>query len=223
MQAYDSVIMKVDGELGGNDQTFNMLAGRTLMKQMLNKEKFVLTMRLLTDAQGSKMSKSEGNMLNFNDSPQEMFGKIMSWTDEMIMPGFELCTRLPLTTLDKIKKELKSGANPRDIKFKLAKEIVTFYYSDKQAKAAGENFAKVFSKKENPDDMPEFNIKAGKINPVDLLIKLKFMASKGEAKRLIDGGGMRLNKEKITDWKKDITIKSGDVTQAGKRKFGKIK
>ena len=223
MQAYDSVVMKVDGEIGGNDQTFNMLAGRTLMKQMLNKEKFVLTMKLLTDTRGAKMGKSEGNMLNFNDSPEDMFGKIMSWTDEMIVPGFELCTQLPITALDKIKKELKSGANPKDLKIKLAETIVSFYYSDKQARAAGENFSKIFSKKENPDDMPEFNIKSGKINPVDLLIKLKFVSSKGEAKRLITGGGMKLNKEKVPAWDKNITIKSKDIIQAGKRKFGKIK
>ena len=223
MQAYDSVMLKVDGEIGGNDQTFNMLAGRTLMKQMLSKEKFVITMKLLTDSGGTKMGKSENNMLSFSDSADEMFGKVMSWTDGMIEPGFELCTRVDERELKEISKKLKSDANPKDLKIKLAKEIVTIYYSAKVADTAADNFAQVFSKKENPDDMPEFDIKTGKINPIDLLIKLKFTSSKGEARRLIDGGGMKLNKEKITSWKGDVNIKSGDIIQAGKRKFAKIK
>jgi tyrosyl-tRNA synthetase len=223
MQAYDSVMLKVDGEIGGNDQTFNMLAGRTLMKQMLSKEKFVITMKLLTDSGGTKMGKTENNMLSFSDSASEMFGKVMSWTDGMIESGFELCTRIDDKEIKNIAKQLKSGTNPRDLKIKLAKEIVAIYYSAKEATKAAGNFAKVFSKKENPDDMPEFDIKTKKINPIDLLIQLKFVTSKGEARRLIDGGGMRLNKEKIINWKADINIKSGDIIQAGKRKFAKIK
>ncbi len=222
MQAYDSVAMNIDGELGGNDQTFNMLAGRTLMKSMQEKEKFVLTLKLLSDSSGTKMGKTEGNMLSLADSAQDMFGKVMSWTDEMIVSGFELCTNIPMTEIKKIEQDLKTGTNPRDIKFKLATDIVALYYSDKEAKQAGEEFNKIFSEKGKPSDMPEFAI-SGKTNPVDLLIKLKFSTSKSEAKRLITGGGFKLNDNKVENWQEDIDIKSGDVIQAGKRKFGKIK
>jgi len=223
LQAYDSVAMDVDGELGGNDQTFNMLAGRTLMKSIKNKEKFVLTMKLLTDTSGTKMGKSEGNMLALTDTPDEMLGKVMSWTDEMILNGFELCTRVKMSEINKIAKELKAGSNPRDAKLRLAKEIVTLYYNTNEANKAEANFIKIFSKKGTPDDMPEINISKNKVSPIDLLSELKFVSSKGEARRLIDGGGMKINNEKITSWKDDVSIKSGDIIQAGKRKFAKIK
>ena len=223
MQAYDSVAMNVDGEIGGNDQTFNMLAGRTLMKSTGNKEKFVLTMKLLADNTGTKMGKTEGNMLAMSDSPQDMFGKVMSWTDDMIIDGFELCSNTSMKDIKKFAQELESGTNPRDIKFKLATEIVKFYYSDKDAEISGQEFNKIFSEKGKPSDMSEFDIASGKINPVDLLINLKFSTSKSEAKRLITGNGFKVNDKKITDWQTDIAIKSGDVIQAGKRKFGKIK
>jgi len=223
LQAYDSVTMDVDGELGGNDQTFNMLAGRTLMKSMKGKEKFVLTMKLLTDVSGVKMGKTEGNMLSLNDSPTEMFGKVMSWTDDMILNGFELCTTVSIDEIAKVTKAMKSGSNPRDAKIQLAKAIVTIYYNFKEADKAEANFVKVFAKKGTPDNMSVVNISKKKINPIDLLVQLKFISSKGEARRLIDGGGMRINNTKITSWKDNVNIKSGDVIQAGKRKFAKIK
>jgi len=222
LQAYDSVAMDVDGEIGGNDQTFNMLAGRTLMKSLKGKEKFVLTMKLLTDVSGTKMGKTEGNMLALTDSPQEMLGKVMSWTDDMIENGFELCTNVSKDEIKKIVSSIKKGDNPRDAKLKLAKEIVTIYYNAKEAAKAEESFIQVFTKKGTPDDIKEFNIKTGSVNPVDLLMELKLVSSKSEAKRLIDGGGMKINNEKITSWKENVKIKSKDVIQAGKRKFAKI-
>lgn len=223
LQAYDSVAMDVDGEIGGNDQTFNMLAGRTLMKSMSKKEKFVITMKLLTDTTGTKMGKTEGNMLTLKDSPKDMFGKVMSWTDDMIVNGFELCTRVPMTEIIQISKDLKTGKNPRDFKFALAEKIVALYYDDKKAKQAGEEFINMFQKGGRPDDIKTYTIQTGSVSPVDILIALKFVNSKGEAKRLIEGGGMKLNNKKITSWKENIVIKSSDIVQAGKRKFGKIK
>ncbi|PIR06764.1 MAG: tyrosine--tRNA ligase [Candidatus Komeilibacteria bacterium CG11_big_fil_rev_8_21_14_0_20_36_20] len=222
MQAYDSVALNTDGEVGGNDQTFNMLAGRTLMKSLLNKEKFVLTLKLLADVKGIKMGKTEGNMVNLNDSPTDMFGKIMSWTDKMIVNGFELCTRVPMTEIDKIEQSMQVGANPRDYKFQLAKEIVSFYYSEKEAEKTGQEFIKIFAKKEQPNNIQPYKIPPGKINPINLLIELKFVPSRNEAKRLIEGGGFKINNQKITSWQNDIQIKSQDVIQAGKRKFGQI-
>lgn len=223
MQAYDSVMLNIDGEIGGNDQTFNMLAGRTLIKQLLDKEKFVITMQLLTDSSGAKMGKSEGNMLSFSDSAEEMFGKVMSWTDGMIMPGFELCTRVSDKELQTLKQKLVKGANPRDLKFLLAKEIVTIYYSVKEADKAATNFEQIFQKKETPDDILEIKLTNKKINPVDLLLTLKFVTSKNEAKRLVEGNGMKVNQEKVSSWEKDLDLKTGDIVQAGKRKFAKIK
>lgn len=223
MQAYDSVVMNVDGEIGGNDQTFNMLCGRDLVKDLLNKEKFVLTMKLLTDSSGVKMGKTEGNMLSMADSAPEMFGKVMSWTDSMIVPGFELCTNLDLDTIKNIEKKLKSGDNPRDLKFQLATEVVTIYHGAKKAAEAGAEFNKIFSQKGTPTDIESFDIKPGSTSPIDLLVDLRFAVSKSDARRLVEGGGFKLNDQKITDWQKNITIKSGDIVQAGKRKFGKIK
>lgn len=223
LQAHDCVAMDVDGELGGNDQTFNMLAGRTLMKSLKGKEKFVITMKLLTDTTGTKMGKTEGNMLTLADSPKDMFGKVMSWTDDMIVNGFELCTRVPDAEIKKIARDLKAGKNPRDFKFALAEKIVTLYHGDAKAKKAGEEFIKIFQKGGRPDEIKEHKIKTGPVNPVDVLIDMKLVSSKSEARRLIDGGGVKLNDEKIANWKDNITIKSGDIIQAGKRKFGKVK
>lgn len=223
MQAYDSVAMEVDGEIGGNDQTFNMLAGRSLMKTMLHKEKFVLTLKLLTDNTGFKMGKTTGNMVSLNQSAKEMFGGIMSWTDGMIASGFELCTYTPIEEIKKIKKEMRNGANPRDYKFRLAKEITTIYHGEESAIQAGEEFNKVFSKKGIPEDIKEYNINTGNINPVDLLLKLKLLPSRNKAKRLIIGGGFKINEKKILSWKDNINLQSGDIVQAGKRKFAKIK
>ncbi|OGJ12066.1 tyrosine--tRNA ligase, partial [Candidatus Nomurabacteria bacterium RIFOXYC2_FULL_36_8] len=124
MQGYDSVAMDVDGEIGGNDQTFNMLCGRDLMKTMKNKEKFVITMKLLEDNSGKKMGKTEGNMIALSDSPEEMYGKVMSWTDGMIIPGFELCTNIPTFEIEKMSKDIHSNlVNPKDLKIRLAREI----------------------------------------------------------------------------------------------------
>lgn len=223
LQAYDSVAMGVDGEIGGNDQTFNMLSGRTLMKTISKKEKFVMTMKLLTDTSGVKMGKTEGNMLTLKDSAKDMFGKVMSWTDDMILNGYELCTRVPMPNIKQIAKDLKNGKNPRDLKFALAEKVVAIYYGQKEAQKAGQEFENMFKKGGLPDDIKKYNIKTGPINPVQLLVELKFISSKGEARRLIDGGGMKINDKKITNWKDNITIKSGDIVQSGKRKFAKIK
>lgn len=152
MQGYDSVAMDVDGEIGGNDQTFNMLVGRDLQKIYNNKEKFVLTTKLLVDSSGKKMGKTEGNMVAFSDSPEDMFGKVMSWSDDMMKNGFELCTTLPMAEI----KQLEAASqNPRDLKLKLAFEVVKTFLGEKFAGKARENFIKTFTKKETPDEIAE--------------------------------------------------------------------
>ena len=155
MQGYDSVVLKVDGEIGGNDQTFNMLTGRDLMKEMVNKEKFVLTTKLLVDNSGVKMGKTMGNMASITDTASDMFGKVMSWTDGMILGGFELCTFVPIDEIEKIKKELEGGVNPRDVKVRLAKEIVAIYHSKEEADKAEQNFVNTFKDGGLPEKIDE--------------------------------------------------------------------
>jgi len=143
-QAYDAVSMDVDMQIGGNDQMFNMLAGKRLMKKMKNKETFVLTTKLLVDPTGKKMGKTEGNMINLDENPKEMYGKIMNSPDNLISVGFELLTKIPMV---KISKLIKSNANPKDLKARLAKEIVAMYYDKKAAGKAAKEFGRVLKKK----------------------------------------------------------------------------
>ncbi|MFC1788214.1 tyrosine--tRNA ligase [Patescibacteria group bacterium] len=220
MQGYDSVVMDIDGEIGGNDQTFNMLAGRTLMKSISGKEKFVLTMKLLTDPSGAKMGKSEGNMITFEDSPEEMFGKVMSWTDGMILPGFELLTDLEQKEIDRIAKDMKAGANPRDAKAQLAKEIVAGFYDVDKAKDAQDKFEAMFKDHQAPEDVPEFVIKGQVMNIIDVLVESELVSSKTEARRLIDGGGIKLDSQTVENYDTEVIPNSeGILVQKGKRHF----
>ncbi len=222
MQAYDSVAMDVDGEIGGNDQTFNMLSGRDLMKSLKGKEKFVLTMKLLEDPTGKKMGKTEGNMITLNDSPTDMFGKVMSWTDNMISLGFELCTNATMAEVADLEKMLKNGVNPRNLKAQLGKEIVTLYHSKQKAVEAETEFNKIFKDKDTPDDISETVIANQSYNIIDLIITAKLITSKSEAKRLVEQGGVKLNDQIIKNWKNSVTPKTGDILKVGKRKFTKL-
>ena len=211
--------MDVDGEVGGNDQTFNMLAGRTLMKAMKGKEKFVLTNKLLVDPTGKKMGKSEGNMITLGDSSDEMFGKIMSWTDGMIVSGFEI-----LTTEDyeAVAKELDGGANPRELKARLARAIVTQYFDEKEASAASDRFDQLFQKKEIPDEIPDHKI-SGPMSIVDVLVSSGLAKSKGDARRLIEGGGVKVDEVVVEDPEQVIQpTGEGIVIQKGKRYFVRV-
>ncbi len=215
LQAYDAVTMGVDMQIGGSDQTFNMLAGRTLMEKMKNKEKFVLTTKLLVDSTGKKMGKTEGNTINLDENPKEMYGKIMSWPDGLIILGFELCTRIPMD-------EVKKITNPRDAKAKLAREIVKIYHGEKLAREAEKEFEKVFKDKQLPSKIPEIKVAEKNLPILDLLIKTKIILSKSEAKRLILQKGVKIDGKTEEDWQKIVEIKKGMVIQVGKRKFVKI-
>ena len=223
-QAYDSVTMDVDMEIGGNDQTFNMLAGRTLMKKMKNKEKFVLTTKLLTDSTGKKMGKTEGNMVNLDEDPNNMYGQIMSWPDELIGIGFELCTNVLMEEVDNIKSQLKDNKiNPRDMKMKLAFEITKIYHGEKKAREAQEYFIKTVQKKEPPDSITNYELRITNINIIDLLVEVGLASSKGEARRLIEQGGIKVGGEVIKDINKEINItKEGVLIQRGKRQFVRV-
>jgi len=223
MQGYDSVAMNVDLEVGGTDQTFNMLVGRKLQKIYNNKEKFILTVPLLLGLDGRKMSKSYGNVVNLTDKPDEMYGKIMSLKDKLIIHYFELCSEIPLSKIEKMEKELKSKkVNPRGLKAKLAKEIVRIYYSKDVAKKAEQEFNRVFRKKKIPLKINKIKIKEKRLNILDLLIKTKLVSSKLEAKRLILQKAVKIDGVLKKDWQEVVKISKGSVIKIGKRRFIKI-
>ncbi|MFA5130133.1 MAG: tyrosine--tRNA ligase [Patescibacteria group bacterium] len=219
MQGYDSVAMDVDMEVGGNDQTFNMLAGRTLLKEMKGKEKFVVTLELLADPTGKKMGKSEGNAIAFDDAPEEMYGKVMSWTDGMIMQGFRLCTDVEDGEIERVEGRIKDGGNPIEAKHELARKIVEVFYNEKAGWAAREHFNAIHRDRETPDDMPELTHRAG-MTVVDALVESKLVASKTDARRQIEQGGVKLDGAVVTDV--NASVKSNQVIQKGKRHFVRI-
>lgn len=223
MQGYDSVAMNVDGEIGGSEQMFNMLAGRTLMKQMIDKEKFVITIKLLEDANGKKMGKTEGNMVALTDSPQDMYGKVMSWTDGMIIPGFELCTNVADDELADIEDKLKDDSvNPKEYKMRLAREIITLYHGKEEAEKAEQSFEETFSKKEGiPDDAMEGKVAKGS-NLVDVLLEAGLVESKSAFRRLVDSGAVTnlTTDEKVTDH--DYVINEPADFKVGKHRFIKV-
>lgn len=220
MQGYDSVAMDVDIELCGNDQTFNALAGRTLMKQLSGKEKSVISTKLLEDNTGKKMGKTEGNMVSLLDTPEDMFGKIMSWTDGLILPALELCTDVSMEDIDSIKRELEAGSNPRNAKARLAQEIVKIYHGDKEATRAEEAFNNTFQKGEIPADIQEEKAASGELL-VDVALRTGIIASKSEWRRLVDEKAITLldSDEKITD--SMYTAQPGTY-KIGKRRFIKV-
>ena len=222
-QAYDSVAMDVDLEIGGNDQTFNMLCGRDLMMAVKDKEKFVLTTKLLVDSAGKKMGKTEGNAVSLDNDPNQMFGKIMSWPDELIALGLELCTDVPMKEITQIDQEMKQDKlNPRDAKARLAQEIVAVHHGKDEASSAEKEFDRVFQKKEDPLQMPVLKLKAGEHDILDLLLETKLVPSKSEARRLIEQKAVKIDNQLAKDWQKKIMVKNGMIINVGKRRFVKI-
>ena len=213
MQGYDSVAMDVDLEVGGNDQTFNMLAGRTLLKQMKGKEKGVMTLALITDAAGRKIGKSEGNAINIDLAPSDLYGKVMTLSDEVIWQVMVQCTNVDLGTIEAYRAEF--GNDPRRAKAKLAWEIVRLYNDADAADRAEEEFTRVFSQKENPDEMPAYELGTPTLL-IDVLVEAKMCSSKGDARRQIEQGAVKLNGRVVGD----IQVKAeAGVLQKGKRHF----
>jgi len=225
MQAYDSVRVEADLELGGTDQTFNILMGRTLMERFGMAPQDVLTVPLLEGTDGKeKMSKSLHNYIGITDAPNDMFGKIMSIPDSLIVKYFTLCTNISGDEIKDIETKLKSdGFNPRDVKARLAKEIVKIYHSEKDALSAEEEFNRVFKSKELPEEISEVKIKEKTIDIVSLLVALKLAPSKSQAHSLVIQGGVKFGGRKITDPKEALQItKEGAVVQVGKRNFVRV-
>ncbi len=224
-QAMDSVAIKSDVELGGTDQKFNLLVGRDIQREFGVEPQVILTMPLLVGTDGvEKMSKSYNNYIGISDTPGEMFGKTLSIPDELIYTYFELATDIPNQELSEIKNQLDGQkVNPRDLKRRLAKVLIRMYHNQEASEEAEKEFDKIFIQKEVPDDIPEIKLNENTgIGILDLIVKVNFASSKGEARRLVTQGGVSIDGEKISDINAEITLEKPKVLKVGKRKFIKI-
>lgn len=223
MQAYDSVELKADIELGGTDQTFNILMGRTLQKYMGQESQIAMFMPILEGLDGvEKMSKSLGNYIGVNEPANIMFKKVMEIPDSLIIKYFELATDVHPDEIDRIKKDLDRGKNPRDIKFELSKIITALYHSELEVKEAIEFYDLAFRKKDIPDNIPEIESESNILmDLIPILMQNNIISSKSEFKRLIAQGGVRVNQEKLNDI--DFKLSDNDVIKIGKKKFIRVK
>ncbi len=221
LQAYDSVAVRADVEIGGTDQLFNLLAGRTVQKHYDQAPQDIITYELLLADDGSKMSKSWGNCIWVDDSPEDMYGKVMQVNDDLIMHYFTVATDVEEAEIEQMQQQLHEGANPRDIKQRLAREIVTIYHDASAAEKAEQGFIRQFQDKELPENIPETTLPKSEWGTVELLLHTELAQSKSEARRLIEQGGVRVNSDQVTD--ETLAVSDGDILQAGKRRFRKLK
>ncbi|MBO7674311.1 MAG: tyrosine--tRNA ligase, partial [Atopobiaceae bacterium] len=233
LQAYDSVVIDADLEMGGNDQIFNLLAGRDLMRAEGMEPQVALTVPLLVGLDGhKKMSKSYGNYVGLTDEPNDMFGKLMSIADEIVPLYFRLCSTLSIDEIDAIEAEFKAGtADPYVRKRELARNIVDLYHGEGAGQAAQDAFDAQFKRAEIPDDIPEYPVADLVVNDQGMVYLAKLMAdaklagSVGEARRFIDGGGVKINGEAVAAKAYNVdpaTLVAGMVIQHGKRKFVRL-
>ncbi|PLV56614.1 tyrosine--tRNA ligase [Thermotoga sp. SG1] len=222
-QAYDSVAIQADVELGGTDQLFNLLVGRKIQEEYGQEPQIVMTMPIIEGTDGKlKMSKSYGNYIAFNDSPEDMYGKLMSIPDELIIKYMRLLTDIPEEQVEDYERRMKEGKiNPRDVKMVLAYEITRFFHGEENAKKAQDHFVKVFQRKELPDEMPVVEL-SQEMNIVDLLMKIGVVSSRSEAKRLISQGGVYLDGKRVEDIKFTVKPDGERVLRVGKKKFYRI-
>ncbi len=222
MQGYDSVAVKSDVELGGTDQTFNNLVGRDIQRAYGQQAQIVITVPILVGLDGKeKMSKSKGNYIGVTDQPNDMFGKVMSISDDMMANYFTLLTDLPDEKIAELTNSQKT--HPKEAKVLLAKTIISQFYDAGAANSAAEQFEKVFAQKQLPDEMPEFKMPAEPISVKQLLINCKLVESGGDAKRMCAQSAVTIDSQKVTDPNAQITPVNGMTIQVGKRKFAKIK
>ena len=221
LQGYDSVAVKADVELGGFDQLFNLKAGRVVQKRYGQKEQDIMTVSMLEGTDGRKMSASWGNVVSLLDTPKEMFGKLMALRDNLVIKYFTLATDVPLSQIATFEKGLETGSNPKDLKMKLAHEIVKIYHGEKEAQKVEDDFVNTFQKGEIPEEMAKVKIKRGE-TLMDILVKAKIVSSKSDFRRLVQEGAI-INLgtgEKITD--PNFVPGSGMKFKIGKRRFVKI-
>jgi tyrosyl-tRNA synthetase len=226
VQGYDSVALEADVELGGTDQKFNLLMGRQLQQAFEQPPQIVLTMPLLEGLDGvNKMSKSLDNYVGITDAPEEMFGKLMSISDDLMWRYFELLSFRPLTEIEALQQRVESGENPRDIKFELALELTDRFHDQKAAEKAKESFINRFRNNELPEDMPEVLLECGDTGQIGIghvLQKAGLVASTSEAFRMIKQGAVRIDGERVAD--RDVELPAGviHVLQVGKRRFARV-
>jgi tyrosyl-tRNA synthetase len=225
-QAMDSVAINSDVELGGTDQKFNLLVGRDIQREHGQEPQVILTMPLLVGTDGvEKMSKSYDNYIGISESPKEIYGKTLSIPDDLIYIYYELASDATSKELKEIKQQLDdSKVNPRDIKRKLARTLVSMYHTEHAAKQAETEFDKIFIKKDIPDEIPEFKIdsKNSEVNIIELIITINFAPSRAEAKRLVMQGGVSIDGKKISDFNSNLKLNDGMILKVGKRKFIKF-
>ena len=224
VQGYDSIALQADVELGGTDQTFNLLVGRELQKQYGQPSQIVLTMPLLEGLDGvQKMSKSVGNYVGITEVADEMFGKLMSISDQLMWRYFELLSFRPLHEVEKFRVEIKEGLNPRDVKFLLAEEVIARFHNQAAATRARENFISRFQKGQLPDNLPEVSVTAGEgIALANLLQEAGLVGSTSDAHRMVKQGAVRIDGERIADSRQLMASSQVLIIQVGKRRFAKV-
>jgi tyrosyl-tRNA synthetase len=222
MQGYDSYFMDTDIQLGGTDQTFNMQAGRTLQKDIRQKQSFVMTNVLMEGTDGRKMSKSWGNAIWLDDTAEDIYAKVMAITDALIIQYYTLGTNVPLTEVDEAKNALKKGEHPMTIKKQLAFEITKELTTLDEAETAKENFAKRVQGGGMPEEIKEFAFEDNKLSVLDILLRTNLASSNSEAKRLVEQGGVSVNEKQIKNPNEDVSLKENPIIQVGKRRFVKV-
>lgn len=222
LQAYDSVAMDVDLEIGGTDQTFNMLAGRHLMKRMRAKEKFVMTTPLLTDTRGVKIGKTEGNVIGITDDPRDLFTKIMALPDDVIVRGLEYLTDVPMEQVRAIEQSIAKGENPLTHKKHLAREVVIQCANRTQSMLAQEYFERVVQKGELPERRTPLSVPKNASNIIDVLLDNSLVTSKSQGRRLVEQGGILVNGVTITSPHFEVPRERGTVIQVGKYRVGEV-
>ena len=226
-QAMDSVATEADVELGGTDQKFNLLVGRDIQREYQMEPQVAITLPILVGTDGvEKMSKSLDNYIGINESPREIYGKTLSIPDTLIYDYFLLTTNVSPAELQEIKAALEDGrTNPRDLKRRLARELVTLYHSAEDARMAQEEFDRIFVKKDLPNEIPETTVQTenGSIGIIDLLTSAKLVSSRGEARRMIEQGAVSINGVRVPDDKAMVAVRGEVVVKVGKRKFMRIK
>jgi len=223
-QAYDSIVIEADVETGGTDQLFNLLVGRKLQEEFGQEPQIVVTMPLIEGTDGSlKMSKSYNNYIAFNDTPDDIFGKIMSIPDHLIIKYMTYLTDIPRDKIKDYEDKMKNDKiNPRDVKMVLAEEVVKMLYNEEEAQKAKDNFIAIFQKKDMPDDLPEILVQENE-TILDIVAKTNVFDSNSEIKRAISQGAIRINDEKIDDFKFVPNFEDGDVLRVGKKNYFRLK
>ncbi len=223
LQGYDSVAVKADVEIGGFDQLFNLKAGRKIQRFYKQKPQYIITSKMLYGLDGREMSTSWGNVVNINEKAKEMYGKVMSIQDDLIIDYFELCAFVDYKELEEIRNRISKGKiNPRDAKADLAFRIVKLYHGEEEAEEAAEHFERVFCKKENPEEIEEVEIKKEKMSVLDLLSFSGMISSRAEGKRLVNQRGVKINEDIIEDPHQVVEVTEGMIIKIGKRKFKKV-